>query len=101
MSARRTRIISRFNGLWHAHLPWRYTILFYSFLLILAVGPLQSALGLERASPGSLAIADQLYLAVMIARLVSLYVSRESKGNHHDAQDSPERSAPFKAGEET
>ena len=47
------------------------------------------------------AIMGQLYLAVMIARLVSLYVSRESKGNHHDAQDSPEQPAPFKAGEET
>jgi hypothetical protein len=36
----------------------------------------------------------------MIARLVSLYVSREGKDNHHDAQDSPERSTPFKEGEE-
>jgi Ion channel len=40
------------------------------------------------------AIAGQLYLAVMIARLVSLYVSGAGKGNHRDAQDAPDGSAP-------
>ena len=33
------------------------------------------------------AVAGQLYLAVMIARLVSLYVSGEGKGNQRQAQD--------------
>jgi Ion channel len=46
------------------------------------------------------AVAGQLYLAVMIARLVSLYVSGGGKGNQRDTQDSPERLAPFKEGEE-
>ena len=41
------------------------------------------------------AVAGQLYLAVMIARLVSLYVLGEGKGNHRDAQDGPDGSAPF------
>jgi voltage-gated potassium channel Kch len=36
------------------------------------------------------AVAGQLYLAVMIARLVSLYVSGEGQGNHRDAQDGPD-----------
>ena len=36
----------------------------------------------------------QLYLAVMIARLVSLYISGEGKGNQRDAQDGPDGSAP-------
>ena len=40
------------------------------------------------------AVAGQLYLAVMIARLVSLYVSGEGKGNQRDAQDGPDGSAP-------
>jgi Ion channel len=35
------------------------------------------------------AVAGQLYLAVMIARLVSLYASGEGKGNQRDAQDGP------------
>jgi hypothetical protein len=36
------------------------------------------------------AVAGQLYLAVMIARLVSLYVSGEGKRNQRDAPDGPE-----------
>jgi hypothetical protein len=40
------------------------------------------------------AVAGQLYLAVMIARLVSLYISGEGKGNQRDAQDGPDGSAP-------
>jgi hypothetical protein len=39
------------------------------------------------------AVAGQLYLAVMIARLVSLYTSGAGKGNQRDVQDGPE-SAP-------
>lgn len=39
------------------------------------------------------AVAGQLYLAVMIARLVSLYASGEGKGNQQEAQDGPDRSA--------
>jgi hypothetical protein len=33
------------SGLWHTYHNWCYTILFYSLLLTLAVGPLRSALG--------------------------------------------------------
>ena len=40
------------------------------------------------------AVAGQLYLAVMIARLVSLYISGEGKGNQRDAQDGPDGSVP-------
>src|SRR5262249_52817433 len=36
------------------------------------------------------AVAGQLYLAVMIARLVSLYVSGAGKDNQPDAQDGPD-----------
>src|SRR4029453_12532927 len=38
------------------------------------------------------AVAGQLYLAVMIARLVSLYVSGKAKGNQRDARDDPDGS---------
>ena len=40
------------------------------------------------------AVAGQLYLAVLIARLVSLYVSGEGKGNQREAQDGSDGSAP-------
>ena len=40
------------------------------------------------------AVAGQLYLAVMIARLVSLFAAGEGKGNQRDAQDGPAGSAP-------
>jgi Ion channel len=40
------------------------------------------------------AVAGQLYLAVMIARLVSLYPSGEGKGNQRNAQDGPDGSVP-------
>jgi hypothetical protein len=39
------------------------------------------------------AVAGQLYLAVMVARLVSLYVLEEGKGNHGEARDDPDGSA--------
>ena len=41
------------------------------------------------------AVAGQLYLAVMIARLVSLYVLGEGKDNQREAQDNPDGPAPF------
>ena len=41
------------------------------------------------------AVAGQLYLAVMIARLVSLYASGAGMGNQREAQDSPDGSVPF------
>lgn len=47
MSARRTRASRCSSRLWHTYLHWRYTILFYSLLLTLAVGPLRSALGFD------------------------------------------------------
>ena len=40
------------------------------------------------------AVAGQLYLAVMIARLVSLHVSGEDKGNQREAQDGPNGPVP-------
>jgi hypothetical protein len=40
------------------------------------------------------AVAGQLYLAVLIARLVSLYVSEEDKGHQREAQDSADESTP-------
>ena len=40
------------------------------------------------------AVVGQLYLAVMIARLVSLYAVGEGKGNQGEAQDGPDGSAP-------
>ena len=40
------------------------------------------------------AVVGQLYLAVMIARLVSLYAVGERKDNQRDAQDGPDGSAP-------
>src|SRR5499433_2052072 len=40
------------------------------------------------------AVAGQLYLAVMIARLVSLYSAGEGKGNQREAQDGPDGSMP-------
>jgi hypothetical protein len=41
------------------------------------------------------AVAGQLYLAVMIARLVSLYVIEEGKGKQREAQNDPDGPAPF------
>jgi hypothetical protein len=40
------------------------------------------------------AVAGQLYLAVMIARLVSLYAPGEGKDNQGDVQDGRDGSAP-------
>ena len=40
------------------------------------------------------AVAGQLYLAVMIARLVSLYAAGEGKGNQREAQEGPDGTAP-------
>ena len=40
------------------------------------------------------AVAGQLYLAVMIARLVSLYISGAGQGNQRAARDGPDGSAP-------
>ena len=39
------------------------------------------------------AVAGQLYLAVLIARLFSLYVGGQGEGNHRDTQDGPDGSA--------
>jgi len=40
------------------------------------------------------AVVGQLYIAVMIARLVSLYVSGKGKGNHRESHDGHDGSAP-------
>ena len=45
MSEIRVRKTGGCSGVWRAYFGWRYTILFYSLLLTLAVGPLRSVLG--------------------------------------------------------
>ena len=40
------------------------------------------------------AVAGQLYLPVLIVRLVSLYVLGEGKGNQREVQDGPDGLAP-------
>jgi hypothetical protein len=45
MSEVRVRETGGRSGVWHTYFGWRYTILFYSLLLTLAVAPLRRALG--------------------------------------------------------
>jgi Ion channel len=47
VSKLRFRATSEAGGLWRIYCSGRYTILFYTLLLTLAVGPLQSALGVR------------------------------------------------------
>jgi voltage-gated potassium channel len=76
--------------------------IYYSFVTLstLGYGDIVPRSEVARGLAIMEAIAGQLYLAVMIARLVSLYVSGAGEGHHHDAQDSSERSASFKEDEE-
>jgi len=76
--------------------------IYYSFVTLATVGygDIVPRSELARGLAVMEAVAGQLYLAVMIARLVSLYVSGGGAKNHHNTQDSLERSAPFEEGEE-
>jgi voltage-gated potassium channel Kch len=70
--------------------------MYYSFVTLttLGYGDIVPRSEVARGVAVVEAIAGQLYLAVMIARLVSLYPSVESKGDQHDAQNGPNGSAP-------
>src|SRR5262245_47345273 len=63
VSRLRARVTSSANCLWHTYLNWRYTLLFYSLLLTLAVVPLRRALGF----PTSLL---ELFLAINLLAAV-------------------------------
>jgi hypothetical protein len=70
--------------------------IYYSFVTLttLGYGDIAPRSDVVRGLAIMEAIAGQLYLAVMIARLVSLYASGEGKGNQRDTQDGPDGSAP-------
>jgi voltage-gated potassium channel len=65
--------------------------IYYSFVTLttLGYGDIAPRSEVVRGLAIMEAVAGQLYLAVMIARLVSLYASGEGKGNQRDAQDGP------------
>jgi len=66
--------------------------IYYSFVTLttLGYGDIVPRSEVARGLAIMEAIAGQLYLAVMIARLLSLYVSGEGKGNQGNAQDGPD-----------
>jgi len=70
--------------------------IYYSFVTLttLGYGDIVPRSEVARGLTIMEAVAGQLYLAVMIAWLLSLYVSGASKSNHHDAQDGPDGSVP-------
>jgi hypothetical protein len=72
MSALRTRATSGSRGLWHTYRHWRYTILFYSLLLTLAVGPLRSTLGFD-------ANLLELFLAINLLAAVAPIGGRRTR----------------------
>jgi len=70
--------------------------IYYSFVTLttLGYGDIVPRSEMARGLAIMEAVAGQLYVAVMIARLVSLYAAGEGKGNQRDAQDGPDGSAP-------
>jgi hypothetical protein len=70
--------------------------IYYSFVTLttLGYGDIVPRSEVARGLAIMEAVAGQLYLAVMIARLVSLYVLGEGKVNQRDAQDGPDGSVP-------
>src|SRR5215813_11292407 len=78
----------------HFSLP---AAIYYSFVTLttLGYGDIVPRSEMARGRAIMEAVAGQLYVAVMIARLVSLYAAWEGKGNQRDAQDGPDGSAPF------
>jgi hypothetical protein len=69
--------------------------IYYSFVTLatLGYGDIVPRSEMARGLAILEAIAGQLYLAVLIARLVSLYVLEEGKGKQREAQDGPDGSA--------
>ncbi len=69
--------------------------IYYSFVTLttLGYGDIVPRSEVARGLAIMEALVGQLYLAVMVARLVSLYVAGEGKRNHRDAQDGPDGSA--------
>jgi hypothetical protein len=65
--------------------------IYYSFVTLttLGYGDIVPRSDVVRGLAIMEAVAGQLYLAVMIARLVSLYAPGEGKGKQRDAQDGP------------
>ena len=70
--------------------------IYYSFVTLttLGYGDVVPRSEMARGLATIEAVAGQLYLAVMIARLVSLYVSGVGKGNQRDIQDGLDGSVP-------
>jgi len=70
------------------------TTIYYSFVTLttLGYGDIAPRTEVARGLAIMEAVAGQLYLAVMIARLVSLYVLGEGKGDQRETQDSPDGS---------
>ena len=77
----------------HFSLP---AAMYYSFVTLttLGYGDITPRSEVGRGLAIVEAVAGQLYLAVMIARLVSLYAAGEGKGNQREAQDGPDGTAP-------
>jgi hypothetical protein len=70
--------------------------IYYSFVTLatLGYGDIVPRSEVARGLTIMEAVAGQLYLAVLVARLVSLYVSGKGKDNQRQAQDGPDGSAP-------
>src|SRR5262245_39584374 len=77
----------------HFSLP---AAIYYSFVTLttLGYGDIVPRSEVGRGLAIMEAVAGQLYVAVMIARLVSLYAAGEGKGNQRKAQDGPDGTAP-------
>ena len=71
-------------------------VIYYSFVTLttLGYGDIAPRSEVMRGLAIMEAVAGQLYLAVMIARLVSLYVLGADKGKQREAQDGPDGLAP-------
>jgi Ion channel len=70
--------------------------IYYSFVTLttLGYGDITPRSDVVRGLAIMEAVAGQFYLAVMIARLVSLYTAGDGKGNQREAQDGPDGSMP-------
>ena len=72
------------------------TTIYYSFVTLttLGYGDIAPRTEVVRGLAIMEAVAGQLYLAVMVARLVGLYASGAGMGNQREAQDDPDGSVP-------
>jgi hypothetical protein len=105
-----TSATSGASGLWQTYRHRRYAILgeggqsnfspataiYYSFVTLATIGygDIVPRSELARSLATMEAIMGQLYLAVMIARLVSLYVSGAGQGPQCEVRDGSEGSTP-------